>query len=564
LHPEIRTMPLSPRPVVELLEGRLLLAAQSANTFQLPLAVPQVGETGKLVAKGDFNGDGYLDLAITGGTITAGGGTSGPLNAFDGGVQVLLNDRTGRLNPAGSLRKIPYLPGAIVAGDFDGDGATDVAVAAGIQGGTRINGSWVLGSFDGGVYVLKGDGRGGLGDPVRYAVNTGGTHALVLGDFDGDGRSDIAAAGFRITGINSGTGVMTSESQIGILRNAGGGSFFPADETHIAGSFTLSIAPIAYDTDGRTDLAVSKAGLVQFLQSKGDGTFDFPGSWAVAGHFTSVDLNRDGLLDLIGTVGPDGTVRYALARGNGGFSSLVTVPGTGNGRYDLAPGDFNGDGRLDFIHGAGPQSGTGLFLQQADGSFQATPDRTIVQPVLVGDFNNDGRDDAFTFVLEGGQIYLATPPAVFTTPKRTLVINGTRRADTLAVTVSGSRIMVTLNGQAVSARLSRVRRIQITTGLGADTITLDPSVFSPTLISAGGESDTVTGGSGSDTIQGDNGSDVLAGGAGVDVLQGGKGADTLDGGAGIDAIYAGRDLDTFSPTDTLAELLDRTPDELLA
>lgn len=555
--------PSPPRPVVDALEGRLFLAAQPASTFQRPFSVSYLGPIGEHVAKGDFNGDGYLDLAITGGTINTADGPNGRLSAFDGGVQILLNDRTGRFTPAGSLRKIPYLPMAIVVGDFDGDGASDVAIAAGSRGGMKTNGTWVLGSFDGGVYVLGGDGGGGLGDPVRYAANTGGTHALVLGDFDGDDRADIAATGFRITGINPDTGVMTSESQISVLRNAGGGSFFTADETHIAGSFTLSVAPIAYDNDGRTDLAVSESGLVQFLQSKGDGTFDFPDSWTVAGQFTSVDLNRDGLLDLIGTVGPNAEVRYALARSTGGFSDLVTVSGTGYGYDGLALGDFNGDGRLDVLNGVDWESTRGLFLQRADGSFQEVPSSGIFQPDLTGDFNNDGRDDAFNFLADGAQVYLATPPAVFTTPKRTLVIDGTRRADAVAVTVSGSRIMVTLNGQTVSARVSRVRRIQITTGLGADTIALDPSVFSPTLISAGGESDTVRGGSGDDTIHGDNGSDALFGGAGVDLLQGGRGGDTLDGGAGVGAIYAGRDFDTFSTADTLAELLDRTPDEPL-
>jgi Ca2+-binding RTX toxin-like protein len=203
------------------------------------------------------------------------------------------------------------------------------------------------------------------------------------------------------------------------------------------------------------------------------------------------------------------------------------------------------------------QATRGLFLQQADGTFRETASYGIAQPVLTGDFNNDGRDDAVSF--QG--INLAMPPAVFTTPRRTLVIDGTRRADVVSVAVSGSRIMITLNGETLSARLSRVRRIQITTGLGRDTVTIDPSVFSPALISSGGESDTVVGGSGNDTIQGDNGSDILTGGAGVDLIQGGKGLDTLDGGAGSDAVYGGREVDTFAAGDALSELLDRTSDE---
>lgn len=550
-------MPAPKRPLVESLETRLLLASTAVNTFQNALPVPQFGSTGQFLAKGDFNGDGYLDLAVTGGTVTTVSNGQTQTAVFDGGVQIFLNDRTGQFTAAGALQKLPEVPSAIVAADFDGDGQMDVAVAGGMAGGVLNNGTWSIGPNQGGVFVMRGDGRGGLGAPVRYILNSGGTHQLVVGDFNGDGATDIAAAGYRFASINPVTGVGTSESQISVLRNAGAGLFLPADETHIAGTAMLSLAPIAYDTDGRTDLAAGASGLVQFLQSKGDGTFDFPTAWSGGGRVTSADLNRDGLLDLIGTFGSDAVVRYALARSKGGFGDLVTVAGSGGGHSGLALGDFNGDGRIDFLNDVSPQATRGLFLQQADGAFRETPSYGIPQPVLTGDFNNDGRDDAVSFA----GINLALPPAVFTTPRRTLVIDGTRRADTVSVTVSGSRILITLNGETVSARLSRVRRIQITTGLGADTVTIDPSVFSPALISAGGESDTVTGGSGNDTIQGDNGSDVLSGGAGVDLIQGGKGLDTLDGGGGQDAVYGGRDTDTFAAGDSLSELLDRTADE---
>lgn len=540
---------------MDALESRLLLSAQVATTFQTPLAIPELGPSGEVIAKGDFNGDGYLDLAATGGTSTPISTPNGQSTIFDGGVQILLNDRTGQFTPAGQLRKIQGQPTAIAVGDLNGDGNADVVVAEGL-GGFAKDGSTYTKAFVAYVDVFLGDGRGGLGEGSRYAANDL-TLSLALGDFNGDGRTDIAAGGLRMVSINPNTQVITDESQISVLRNAGGGAFFAADETHIAGTSDLKVTPIDYDNDGRTDLAATGNGQVQFLQSKGDGTFDFPDAWAGAGIVTTADVNRDGRADLIGTFASGGVVRYALGRSKGGFGELVTVAGTGGGRLGLLVGDFNGDGRVDFVNGDGPQVTGGVFLQQSNGSFAEVSSNGIGLPSLAGDFNNDGRDDAASV----GQIFLATPPAVFTTPKRTLVIEGTRRADTVSLTLSGSRISITLNGETVTARLSRVRRIQITTGLGRDTITLDPSIFSPTLISSGGDSDTVTAGSGDDTLQGDNGSDVLVGGAGIDLIQGGKGLDTLDGGAGVDAIYGGRDIDTFSSNDALDELLDRSVDE---
>jgi hypothetical protein len=52
---------------VDALEPRLLFAADPVSTFRPPLNLPQLGSLNQVVAKGDFNGDGYLDLAASGG-----------------------------------------------------------------------------------------------------------------------------------------------------------------------------------------------------------------------------------------------------------------------------------------------------------------------------------------------------------------------------------------------------------------------------------------------------------------------------------------------------------------
>ncbi|MBV8269011.1 MAG: VCBS repeat-containing protein, partial [Planctomycetaceae bacterium] len=69
-------------------------------------------------------------------------------------------------------------PSALVAGDFRGDGRTDLAVAN-------------QGSDD--VSVLLGNGDGTFQKAVQYATGTG-PDALVAGDFRGDGRTDLAVA----------------------------------------------------------------------------------------------------------------------------------------------------------------------------------------------------------------------------------------------------------------------------------------------------------------------------------------------------------------------------------
>ena len=71
-------------------------------------------------------------------------------------------------------------PIALVAGDFNGDGRTDLAVAN-------------YGSND--VSVLLGNGDGTFQNQVPYAVGDL-PNALVAGDFNGDGRTDLAVANY--------------------------------------------------------------------------------------------------------------------------------------------------------------------------------------------------------------------------------------------------------------------------------------------------------------------------------------------------------------------------------
>ena len=89
-------------------------------------------------------------------------------------------------------------PTAIVAGDFNGDGRTDLAVAN-------------YGSND--VSVLLGNGDGTFQPQVTYAVGSGPV-ALVAGDFTGDGRTDLAVA-------NSG------DNDVSVLLGNGDGTFQP-------------------------------------------------------------------------------------------------------------------------------------------------------------------------------------------------------------------------------------------------------------------------------------------------------------------------------------------------
>ena len=118
------------------------------------------------------------------------------------------------------------------------------------------------------------------------------------------------------------------------------------------------------------------------------------------GHFQNTrlgDINRDGLVDLVGGCSEPGGIAVWLGRGDG---TWLGFPGpTSEGRcYDVALGDVNSDGLLDVISvGAGEMLGVRVWLNNDDGTWAETieaPTKTsLYSRVEVADVNNDGAMD---------------------------------------------------------------------------------------------------------------------------------------------------------------------------
>jgi len=127
-------------------------------------------------------------------------------------------------------------------GDFNGDGAADLAVTNYIPAGT--------------VQVLKGNGDGTFQAAVSYSV--GNAFDVAAADFDGDGAKDLA-----VTNYDSGT--------VSVLRNTGTGTFQPA-VNYVVGGAPWAVAAGDLDADGHPDLAVTtntSAGTVTVLRNDG-------------------------------------------------------------------------------------------------------------------------------------------------------------------------------------------------------------------------------------------------------------------------------------------------------
>ncbi|MGB8322499.1 MAG: choice-of-anchor D domain-containing protein, partial [Candidatus Acidiferrum sp.] len=223
-----------------------------------------------------------------------------------------------------------------------------------------------------------------------YSTGTSSAYSLAQGDFNADGKLDIVVSNY-----SSGT--------VAVFLGNGDGTFQPPS-TFAAGVSPWGIAVGDLNGDGNLDLVVGQAddGEASFyvLLGNGDGTFQAPqicGSGNYFGNYNPVlvDVNRDGILDVLVPEYGTASVGLYLGNGDGTFQTRQQAASFGQGKnLQLAVGDFNGDGFVDFSVGA--NGNTFVVLGNGDGTFQsptslASPEYCWI--TVVGDFNNDGKQD---------------------------------------------------------------------------------------------------------------------------------------------------------------------------
>jgi hypothetical protein len=315
-----------------------------------------------VLASGDFNGDGLLDLAVA--------------NGVSGDVSILQGDGKGAFHLVQKVAVGGRLSG-LIATDLNGDGKTDLAVTTGA---------------DGAVVVLFNNGNGTFRIGQRLQIG-GRVRALAAADLNGDGKTDLAAT------VDASDG--QSPSQVVVLLNNGNSTFLLADQRYSLegfGATTIRAADIS--GDGKLDLVVTESGSasVGVLLGNGDGTFgpvnrlradERP--WAVA----VGDFDQDGRLDLAVTDPFTTKVTVLLGLGSGAFQTDRTAL-LGTSPVSLASGDFNNDGQEDVVAANFGSNDVSVLLGNGDGSFEVAR-RVAVgkgpKVVVAADFNQDGRLD---------------------------------------------------------------------------------------------------------------------------------------------------------------------------
>jgi hypothetical protein len=214
------------------------------------------------------------------------------------------------------------------------------------------------------------------------AVNTtsgfSNYNTVAVGDFNGDGKQDIASAG----------------STVSIRLGNGDGTF--GDSTQINVGFTPTAIAIGdFNGDGKQDFAAANiGGFVSIRLGNGLGGFSAKPDINLNGDATSIaigDFNGDGKQDFIVASRESPTSAYVcLGDGTGGFTSATV--GVNPHSTFIAIGDFNSDGKQDFVT-AGSGGGS-IGLGNGIGGFSVTSlTSSFLNGVAIGDFNEDGKQD---------------------------------------------------------------------------------------------------------------------------------------------------------------------------
>jgi len=246
----------------------MVLLGNEDGTFQNPLEYA-VGDSPTDIVAADFNRDGVLDLAV---------------GQYQTNTLAVLLGTTGSFGfSAATFYHTGDYSESIAAGDFNQDTCLDLAVSNHAAGN---------------ISVLLNDGSGAFGAPANYGVEN--NTEVICADFNTDNDSDLLVCGrhgvYVFTG--NGDGTLAEAVSYGSGENRYERSF-------VAGDF---------NGDGKLDLAalnnksLSSVGFPELSvwEGNGDGAFQMEGTWNLAGEENSFspgqlaagDFNNDGKPDL--------------------------------------------------------------------------------------------------------------------------------------------------------------------------------------------------------------------------------------------------------------------------
>ena len=391
-----RTFPGQMLALAMLLAPAAREASAQAPDFASPLSYT-VQKAPLAIASADFNGDGAMDLAVA--------------NAESQTISIFLGTGAGAFSVAPTINLPSNCQAAYLAtGDFTGAAGPDLLAVCPL----------------GPIVVVPNTGHGTFGAPIVTTLPEpawvgnmlfGYVHPAIA-DFNGDGHLDIAVPTFDDTSKVTGWY---------LLLGKGNGQFQSPSALPFTGTYSASLVAGDFNGDGKPDLAAAiytEGSLaLQFAAGRGDGTFATPVVYSLpstcGSTLQAADLNGDGKLDILITGSSmlsslkmlghdegDSAVTVLLGDGKGGFttrfntietnymSGAVLAKILGSGKLDLVEATIASD----FLAGLAPIGAVTVRPGNGDGTFGnpialSMPSTTIPTDLVVADFNGDGRPD---------------------------------------------------------------------------------------------------------------------------------------------------------------------------
>src|SRR5205823_6241335 len=242
-----------------------VLSATFAAPPLFSVAGPEFGIAGFFsMANGDFNHDGIPDFAVVGFACANGVGDS---------VAIYLGRGDGTFAPP-AYYPTGACPYNVVVGRLRGAQAPEDLIVV-EEGFNQL-----------GISVLLGNGDGTFQSPTFVSLPSTPTAAAV-GDFNGDGRPDVAVALFGGSGQNGG-----NLQSLAILIGHGDGMFDPpALFQSVNNPYGVEVGD--FNKDGKLDVVVRNPDALALSLGNGDGTF-LPGYVILAEPSTLLSVNPPG------------------------------------------------------------------------------------------------------------------------------------------------------------------------------------------------------------------------------------------------------------------------------
>ena len=305
------------------------------GTFQTPVLYVAGNEPDAVVAA-DVNHDGNLDLVVG--------------NYLGSNLAVLLGNGDGTFQTPRNY-DLPILgsPTYVAVGDFNNDGNPDLFA---IEASTSCQCA----------LVFLGNGDGTFQTPPITTVTTYNLYGFAIGDFNSDGKLDLALAenAFNAT-------------QLQIFLGNGDGSF-RLGAAYLPGSSPGQVVAADLNGDHHLDLVVRSEAELTILLGKGDGTFQAPKFYLPDPNwFTVGDFNGDGKPDIAVTdylLSDQASILFG--NGDGTFAAAKTYNVGTVGGY-IVKGDFNGDGKTDLAFSGGSNPSFGITVLLNTGAVSLSP-----------------------------------------------------------------------------------------------------------------------------------------------------------------------------------------------